>query len=168
MVTLTIKKTLTWGTRKRTRGAGSGGSRGGCTPAFLQQQPQQQQQRRPRLPGRSRLPRGSAPHSCPGLYLTSGPRPAVHRIRQCQASRARPPAPLHSTPRRRPRPSPTATPQPPGSALGPVRPPSRARPAAQPLPQARHIGGRQRGEGLRERGALRGARTPRSWRCCRR
>lgn len=34
-------------------------------------------QPRPGRPGRSRLPRGSAPHSCPALYLTSGPRPAA-------------------------------------------------------------------------------------------
>lgn len=67
---------------------------------------------RRRRPSRSRLPRGSAPHSCPGLYLTSGPRPVpprhtVHRIRQCPASGGWPPrpAPLHSTPLR---PSPTA------------------------------------------------------------
>lgn len=104
-------------------------------------------QRRPGRPDRSHLPRGSAPHSCPGLYLTSGPRPesprhAVHRIRQCPASRAPAPprwsAPLHSAP---------FNPRGRGGARGgarapPPRPPPAPPPRAAPTPPPRAAGTR--------------------------
>ena len=84
-----------------------------------------------------RVPRGSAPHSCPGLYLTSGPRPAaaaraVHRIRQCRASTARPPRPAPFKPRGAaplPPRRPSAPPSCAASTPAPQEPPRRDHPA---------------------------------------
>lgn len=193
VVTLTVPKTLPaiCSARKRTvgdtgrtaPGSGAAGPR-----LFFNSS---SRQRRPGRPGQSHLPRQSAPHSCPGLYLTSGPRPepprhAVHRIRQCPASRApapppRPPAPLHSAPfnagtrggarapppRPPPAPPPRAAPTPPSRAartrraLHARRPPQPRAPAAPPAPQALNVGGQQRGEGGRGRKGPFSAHVPR-------
>ena len=58
-----------WATGRAALGSGVAGP-GVCAPAAAAAAG-------PVWPGPSRLPRESAPHSCPGLYLTSGPRPAA-------------------------------------------------------------------------------------------